>query len=99
MLLAGVGTYALRASMVAAQDRFGIPAWLERHSSLISASVLGAMVASSLSPSDGARLVPGVVEAGAVAVAFVAVRRTGNLAWALAVGLPVFWLGQATGLP
>jgi branched-subunit amino acid transport protein len=98
LVVVAVGTYGFRVSMVLARERFGTPAWLEPRLRLVAPAVLAALVASSLFIDSGTRSVPGMVEAIAVVAGFVAVRRTGNVAAALAVGLPVYWLGALTGL-
>lgn len=98
LVLAGVGTYGFRASMVLAGARFGTPKWLEDRLRLVAPAVLAALVAGSLFLDAGRRATPGVAALVAVAAGFVAVRRTGNVAAALAAGLPVYWLATAAGL-
>jgi branched-subunit amino acid transport protein len=54
--------------------------------------VLAAILVSSLLSTQGHSQRPGLAASIAVAAAFVAVRRTGNLGWALIVGLPAAWI-------
>jgi branched chain amino acid efflux pump len=98
MLTAGLGTYLLRISMVAAHERFGTVDRLNRHLRFVSPSVLAAILAASLLVPHDQHGRPAPAELAAVVAAFVAVRRTGNAAWALAVGFPVYWGAVAVGL-
>ena len=98
MVLAGLGTYLLRVSMVVAHDRFGTPRWLESNLRLIGPSVLAAILVSSLILSHGHRTGPRVSEVIAVTAAYVAVRRRGTVSAALVVGFPVYWLCLALPL-
>ena len=97
MVLAGVGTFLLRISMVLAGRRFSATRWIERRMGLIGPAALAALVASSIFIDAGSRTMPGIVEAAAVGLGFVAVRRTENIGAALVVGLPVYWVGVALG--
>jgi branched-subunit amino acid transport protein len=87
---AGLGTYLLRASLVALPDSSAPPAWLTERLGLIGPAVMAAIVASALTGSGGGVPIP--VEVLAVAVAFVTVRKLGNPGWALVAGLPAYWL-------
>ena len=97
MVLAGLGTFALRSSMVVLQQRVGSIDWLERRLALVGPAVLGAFVASWLAVEDGRRVAPDGLEVLAVAAALVTVRRTGRVGLALGVGLPVYWAGVLAG--
>ena len=98
LVVAGVGTYLFRISLVAGRERFATPPWLESRLPLVGPSVLAAIVTSSLIVTDGSPAMPTPVEAVAVVAALLAVRRTGNLGAALAVGLPIYWLGTTLGV-
>lgn len=98
MVLAGLGTFALRSSMVLLQERLGSIAWLERRLALVGPAVLGAIVTSWLVVEDGGRTMPNAVEVAAVALALVVVRRTGKVGLALGAGLPVYWAGAMLGV-
>ena len=97
-VLGGLGTYALRSLMILGEGRIGGAGWLEANISLVSPAVLAAIVASSLFVAQGAVQLPNLVTVVAVAAAMFAVHRTGNVSAALAVGLPIYWIGAATGL-
>ncbi|MEM9132364.1 MAG: AzlD domain-containing protein [Actinomycetota bacterium] len=96
--LAGVITFAIRASLVVAGDRPALQGVVASHAPLVAPAVLSAIVASALlvsdegiGPADPAAVV--AVIAGAVAV-----HRQGNAFTALLVGLPVYWACTALGL-
>ena len=91
MILAGTGTYLLRISMLAAHDSFGTPRWLEGRLHLVGPSVLSAILVSSMVAVHDHSTAPGLAALIAVASAYVAVRRTGNIGWALIVGFPTAW--------
>lgn len=89
--LAGAVTYLLRSSVIIAGAAFSSPKigpWI----ALVSPAVLTALVASALLLDTGKMMTPELGEALAVGAAVLAVRRTGNVSVALAVGLPVYWL-------
>ncbi|MGI9624679.1 MAG: AzlD domain-containing protein [Acidimicrobiales bacterium] len=98
MTLVGVGTYLFRSSMILARDRFGELHWLEQRLTYVGPSVLAAIVAAALFTQDGVRTAPSGPALAAVLAGFLAVRRTGNVGAALAVGLPIYWVGAALGL-
>ena len=96
--IAAAITYALRASMTIAGSRL---IRSERFASVIglaTPAVLAAMIASALATHHRQFGTPAPVELAAVGLAFVVARRTGNLGLALALGLPVYWLGGLVGL-
>ncbi|HEY3485770.1 MAG TPA: AzlD domain-containing protein [Ilumatobacteraceae bacterium] len=92
MLLLGIGTYAFRASLVVAVDRFGAPVWLDQLLAVVTPAVLAAMATSSLLLHHGEPAWPALVDVLVVAAAVVVVRRTRNVGLGLAVGLPLAWL-------
>lgn len=96
MVLAGVGTYLLRAALVALPDGVALPSPLTQRLPLIGPAVLAAIVASALVGADRGLPVP--AEGLAVVAAFLAVRRFGNPGVALLVGLPIYWGLSAVGL-
>lgn len=98
MVIAGLGTFVLRSSMVVLQERGRSLDWLERRLSLVGPAVLGAIVTSWLAVDDGGCVMPNAVEVAAVTVALVTVRRTGKVGLALGAGLPVYWAGAFAGL-
>ncbi len=86
------GTYALRATMFVLLGRQAVPNWAERPMSFVAPAAVAAMVASMLLTRDGSVHTAPVRELVAVGVGFAAVRRTGNVMHAFALGLPAFWL-------
>ena len=92
MALLGLGTYALRASMVVAVDRFGAPAWLDQLLATVTPAVHAAMVASSHVVHHGEPAWPALADVLAVAAGAAVVHRTRNVGLGLAVGLPLAWL-------
>lgn len=91
----GAGTYLLRASMFVVLGGRSLPRWTETPMSLIAPAAIAALVASMLfggSPTSGSLEIAAAPEVAAVAAGFVAVRRSGNIMLAFAVGMPVFWL-------
>jgi branched-subunit amino acid transport protein len=95
-VLAAVGTYALRASMLVGLAGRSVPAAVQARLALVGPAALAALCAASLAPGPGRAVVPADVLAAAAA--FVAVRRSGSVVHAFVVGLPVLWLAHAAGL-
>ena len=92
IILVGLGTYSFRAVMFGVLAERDLPAWTERPFSFVGPAAIGSLVGGMLLTEHG-RLDPsGLVELVAATVAFLTVRRTGNVAHALLVGLPVLWL-------
>lgn len=94
--LAALVTFLLRSSMTlvgaaSASPRAG--RWI----ALVSPAVLTAMVASALLLDHGEVVRPVLGEVLAVGAGVLAVRKTGNVSMALAVGLPVYWIATAIG--
>ena len=92
ILAVGLGTYALRASMFVILGRRELPTWTVTPMSYVGPAAIAALTASMLFTTAGAIETPPLAELGAVLAGFAAVRRTGNVAHAFAVGLPMFWL-------
>ena len=95
-VLAAVGTYVLRASMLVGLAGRSLPSALQARLTLVGPAALAALCAASLAPGPGRALAPADVLAAAAA--FIAVRRTGSVVHAFVVGLPVLWLAHAAGL-
>ncbi|MEM9036363.1 MAG: AzlD domain-containing protein [Actinomycetota bacterium] len=92
ILAVGAGSYAFRSGPLVLVAERGLRPQLQRMLGFVGPAVLGAILVSSLFVSGGSATWPGVASLAAVVVAFVAVRRTGNVAHALLAGLPVFWV-------
>ena len=98
VLLAGVGSYLLRISMLVASARFRMPAIVDRTAPFAVAVAFPALAASALArhaDEAGLDALPALV---AVAVGFAVARRTGNGQAALLAGLPAMWLLSALPL-
>ena len=96
--LAGVATFFLRSCMNLFGRRLQSSPVIERSIALVSPAVLAAIVASAIFIDQGALAPPDLVSSLAIVTAAVAVHRTDNVSMALFVGLPVYWVGAATGL-
>ncbi len=94
VVAAGVGTYLLRISMIALAARTALPPVLGRATRFAVPAAFAALAAAGLAgqiTADAASLAP----VGAVAVAVLAVRRTGSTHAALVVGMPTLWMLSA----
>ncbi|MEM7142614.1 MAG: AzlD domain-containing protein [Actinomycetota bacterium] len=91
-LVAGLGTYALRASMVVAGVDGRLDARWTARLGLIAPVMLTVIVVSSIAVEGRSVVAPGLAELAAVGVAAWSVRRTGVLFAAFATGFPVYWL-------
>ncbi len=87
-----IGTYLLRVSMFAVVGRWSLPRWTTTPMGFVGPAAVAALVASMLFTEDGRASLAPLPELAAVAAGFLAVRRTGNVMLAFAVGLPAFWL-------
>jgi branched-subunit amino acid transport protein len=90
VLAVAVGTFAIRSSMLALSNR-QLPPWIVGRLVLVAPAALGALAVAAI----GHDLDVGLVAASAVA--FVVVRRTGNVNHALVVGFPLLWVLTAIG--
>jgi branched chain amino acid efflux pump len=92
----GAGTYLFRVSMVMLAGRRGSSDGFERVSRFVVPSAFAALAAGGVTAacarSGGPEMVAPVA---AVAVAVVAVRRTGSPRVAIAAGMPTLWLLNA----
>jgi branched-subunit amino acid transport protein len=96
--LAAAITYLLRSSMTIAGDRFTRSAHLKSITALVTPAVLASMIVSAMVVHHGEVTAPPLLEIAAISSAFAVARRTGNFGLALAVGLPVYWLGGLAGM-
>ena len=95
-LVAAIGTFALRASMVVGLAGRTLPPGLQARLALVGPAAIGALCAASLGP--GPARPAAWSEIVAAVAAFVAVRRTGSLVHAFLVGMSAFWIATALGL-
>lgn len=88
----GAGTYALRASMFVLLGDRSLPAWTDTPLALVAPTAIAALVSSMMFTQGGHAAFASTPELAAIAGAFVITRRTGNVMYAIAAGLPLFWL-------
>ena len=99
VIVAGLGSYLFRASMVMLIGRGGVPTALERVSVLVAPAVFAAMAAGGVVAAcveaDAAGVAGVLPPLVAVAAAVAAVRRTGSPQAAIAAGMPTLWILSA----
>lgn len=86
-----LGTYLLRVSMFVVLGDRALPAWTAVPMRLVAPAAVSALVVTLLFVRSGSLAAPALPEAIAIGAGFLAVRRSGNVMHAFAVGLPVFW--------
>lgn len=91
LIIAGIGTYLLRASLIVAFGRASVPAGVERVSRFVAPAVLAAIIAPALAAPEGRVDLFDLRLVAAVPATLVAVR-TGSLAVTLAAGLGSYLL-------
>ncbi len=93
VVLAGIGTYLLRVSLIAVIHRFQVSARVEDAMRLIAPAVLAALVANGLLLSAGGLRPLDTWHAAAVVAAAIA-WWTRSVGWTLAGGMAALWLFQ-----
>jgi len=96
--LAAAVTWLLRSWMTLAGGRLVESEKFAELTSLVTPAVLAAMVASAVLLVHGELATPRVGSVAAVLVAFLTVRRTGNVGLGLALGLAVHAVGVFAGV-
>ena len=94
VLLAGVGSYLLRVSMLVLAARRGLPPIVERSARVAVPVAFAALATTALAAEVGADT-ESLAPVAAVAVGGVAVHRTGSVHAALLAGMPTMWLLSA----
>ena len=93
IVLAGLGSYLFRISMVVLADRVAMPEPLERASAFVAPAAFAALAAGGLAANTaGVDVAEWTVPLAAVVVAVVVVRRTGRPYAALLAGMPTLWI-------
>ena len=96
ILAAGLGSYLFRLSMIVLFDRITMPARLQRATELVAPAAFAAMAAAGIATTC---MSLGVARAAAplaaVAVAVIAVLRTGSPQAAILAGMPALWVATA----
>ena len=91
---AGLGSYVLRISMLVVAARAALPPVIERAARFAVPTAFAALAATSWAHQVRAG-VGALAPTAAIAVAVVAVRRTGSSHAALLAGLPTLWILSA----
>ncbi len=97
IVLTGIGTYALRAVFVVTLSRQRFPVLALRALEYVAPAVMGALVISMLTSSEG-QVALGIPELAGLAVAALVAARTRNHIYALAGALGAYWLLGYAGL-
>jgi len=97
IIAVGVGTYALRASMLLLVGAKPLPPGIESGLALVGPAAIAALLVSMTITHAGVIDPRSAIDLVAVGAGFVAVRRTGNVLHAFTVGLPIVWLAGALG--
>ena len=93
ILVAGIGSYLFRISMIVLAERVELPERLERASAFVAPAAFAALAATGvLTATAGADLSAAVAPLAAVVAAVVAVWLTRRPYAAPLVGMPVLWL-------
>lgn len=92
ILLAGLGSYLFRISMVLLAERVPLPATVERASGFVAPAAFAALAATGIATATGTDLTQAVPLLAAAAVAVIAVRHTGRPYLAVVAGMPTLWL-------
>jgi branched-subunit amino acid transport protein len=96
ILVAGLGSYLFRISMVVLADRVTMPERLERASTFVAPAAFAALAAGGIAANTAGVDVAGwTAPLAAVVVAVIAVRRTGRPYAALLAGMPTLWILSA----
>jgi branched-subunit amino acid transport protein len=96
ILVAGLGSYLFRISMVVLADRVTMPALLERASTFVAPAAFAALAAGGIAANTAGVDVAGwTAPLAAVVIAVVAVRLTGRPYAALLAGMPTLWILSA----
>lgn len=98
-IIAGIGTYVLRASFILAGSGLRLPTWIERSLRYVGPAVFAAIVAPPVLGDGGISAAPDrIPETIAVLTAGFVAWRTGRVIWVLVVGMMVLWMLQGIGL-
>ena len=93
ILAAGSGSYLFRLSMIILTGWITLPAYLERASGLVAPAAFAALAAAGVATACiGLGATQATAPLAAVAVAVIAVLRTGSSYAAILVGMPTLWI-------
>ena len=88
----GIGSYAMRAVMLALVGLKPLPTRVDTALRHLGPAAIAALTATMAFTRAGTIQPLPIAELTAIAVGFIAVRRTGNVLHAITVGLPTLWL-------
>ncbi len=92
VLVAGLGSYLLRMSMIGVADRIRLPARLDDSTALVAPAAFTALAVTSIAGTMiGAGMPQALAPLAAAAVAVLAVMRTGSGYAAVLAGMPTLW--------
>ena len=93
IVAAGLGSYLFRLSMIILTGRITMPPYLQRASGLVVPAAFAALAAAGVAATcRGAGITQAAAPLAAVAVAVIAVLRTGSSQAAILVGMPTLWV-------
>ncbi|HEX6231828.1 MAG TPA: AzlD domain-containing protein [Jiangellaceae bacterium] len=94
ILLAGLGSYLFRISMIVVTERVSLPAKLEQASGFVAPAAFAALAATGIAVASkqSGDFVQAAPLLAAVAAAILAVRLTGRSYVAVLAGMPTLWL-------
>lgn len=96
ILLAGLGSYLFRISMVLLAERVAMPAPVQRASTYVAPAAFAGLAATGFAASAAGTDIAGAAPPlAAAAVAVIAVRHTGRPYLAVLAGMPTLWLVHA----
>jgi branched-subunit amino acid transport protein len=88
----GVGSYAMRAVMLALVGLKPLPARIDTAMRHVGPAAIAALTVTMAVTRAGTIQPLPIAELAAIAAGFITVRRTGNVMHAITVGLPTLWL-------
>ncbi len=93
VLVAGLGCYALRMSMIGAANRIRLPARVDDSAALVAPAAFAAIAVTSIAGAAlGSALPQALAPLAAALVAVLAVMRTGSSYAAVLAGMPTLWI-------
>jgi branched chain amino acid efflux pump len=96
IVVAGVGSYLFRLSMIILTGRITMPPSAERASGLVVPAAFAALAAAGVAAAcTGLGITQAAAPLSAVAVAVIAVLRTGSPQAAILAGMPALWIATA----
>ena len=96
VVVAGLGSYLFRLSMIILTGRITMPPYLERASGFVAPAAFAALAAAGVAAAcGGLGMTQAAAPLAAVAAAVIAVLRTGSSQAAILAGMPALWVATA----